>query len=508
LQSALASVPLRVKLVATVLLLAAVGLGLAATATATSLHSYLIGRTDDQLRTFALGPGDHDGEPRFGPEQGPGPGGATPHELPSEFYVEHFQPNGHPDVHYYDPLTSQSPPSLPLLTTGRATELSTHAFTVSSQDGSSSWRVLAVVDQTGGGTTAFAIPLSDVNHTVDRVIWLEAGIGLVVLVFMGLAGFVLINRSLRPLVSVEHTAAAIAAGDLTQRVPELPERTEVGRLSHALNGMLTQIEDGFAHEQESKQQARASEERMRRFVADASHELRTPLTSIRGFAELYRIGGSEAEPDTVRMMHRIETEAARMGVLVDDLLLLARLDQQRPLERDPVDVLAIATDVVHDARTIAPDRAVTLTVTADVPPVVLGDEARLRQIIGNLMSNAMSHTPDGSPIAVSVATADSPSPVAIVEVADRGEGVSHDEASRIFERFYRADASRSRSAGGAGLGLSIVAGLVGAHGGTVRALPRDGGGAVFRISLPLAPAAADSHVTSQSPDSRGAASRR
>jgi len=494
-RAAVAATPLRIKLVATVLGLATVGLGLAATATTTSLHSYLIGRTDDQLRTFAA-PHDHDGGTRFGgPAPDLGPSSHNPAELPSQFYVAHFLPNGTRDATFNAPLTTQSPPVLPMLSISRAAAYSSHAFTVPSQYGKSSWRVLAVVDPSGSGTTAFATSLSDVDHTVNRVILLEAGIGLVALVFMGLVGYLLINRSLRPLVSVENTAAAIAAGDLSRRVPELPARTEVGRLSLALNGMLTQIEDAFAHEQTSKQQAHASEERMRRFIADASHELRTPLTSIRGFAELFRLGGEAEQTDVPRLMRRIETEAARMGVLVDDLLLLARLDQQRPLEHEPVDLLTVTSDAVHDARAVAPDRAISLDVTATEAPIVIGDDARLRQVVGNLLSNALAHTPTGTPVDVRVATEDGTAPVAVIEVADRGPGVGRKHAERVFERFYRADAARTRRGGGAGLGLSIVAGLVAAHDGAVGVTAREGGGSVFRVTLPLATTAVDSYVT-------------
>jgi two-component system OmpR family sensor kinase len=492
-RTATAAVPLRIKLVATVLVLAAVGLAVAATATTTSLHRYLLNRVDDQLGTFVNSFGIGTGGQQFGISGGPGfvggPTGSPRHHgaLPSQFYVLHFLPNGTPDGSSYVQLTSQSPPSLPLLTTARATALSHHPFTVSSVNGKSSWRVVTMVQPDGSGTVAVAESLSDVDHTVNHVILLEGGIGLVALVLMGLAGYVLISRSLRPLVSVEHTAAAIAAGDLTQRVPELPVRTEVGRLSLALNSMLTQIEDAFSHEHESEQQARASEERMRQFVADASHELRTPLTSIRGFAELFRMGAAGEPADLPRLMSRIENEAARMGLLVDDLLLLARLDQQRPLDHDPVDLLNLAADVVHDAQVIDPDRAITLKVSTSQPPVVIGDESRLRQVLHNLMSNALTHTPSGTPVTVSVHTdASVASPRAVIDVADRGAGVTEEQSRRVFERFYRADMSRSRSGGGSGLGLSIVASLVAAHGGTVSVMPRDGGGAVFKVSLPLA----------------------
>jgi two-component system OmpR family sensor kinase len=227
---------------------------------------------------------------------------------------------------------------------------------------------------------------------------------------------------------------------------------------------------------------------MRRFVADASHELRTPLTSIRGFAELYRQAPDQA--DVERVMRRIEDEAARMGILVDDLLLLARLDQQRPLQQAPVDLLTIAADAVHDACAIAPDRPVTLDVAnTDPPPVVVGDEARLRQVLGNLVGNALQHTAPGTPVTVRVNTrrgsADGGAGWATLEVADEGTGLAPADAERVFERFYRADASRSRDDGGAGLGLAIVAALVAGHGGRVSVDTAPGSGATFRVELPL-----------------------
>jgi two-component system OmpR family sensor kinase len=268
-------------------------------------------------------------------------------------------------------------------------------------------------------------------------------------------------------------------------VPEGDDRTEVGRLAAALNTMLAQIESAFRSREASETSARASEERMRRFVADASHELRTPLTSIRGFAELYRQG---AVPDTEgveRIMRRIESEATRMGLLVEDLLMLARLDQQRPLVREPVDLLTLAADAVGDAGVISSGHPVSLQVTATEdadPPIVIGDDARLRQVLGNLVSNALTHTPPGTPVTVGV---DTTADRVRLTVADKGPGMSGEQAERVFERFYRADPARTRSSGGSGLGLSIVAALVAAHEGTVRVETALGQGARFEIDLPL-----------------------
>jgi two-component system OmpR family sensor kinase len=487
-----AATSLRVKLVATVVALAAAGLAVAGVATTASLHGYLLGRVDNQLHS-AVGPiadfgSRHSGSPASPTAADQGGLGPGPHDgaraLPGQFYVQQFNAAGAPTSTRSAPLAAASPPALPRLTLAQARAKSGAPFTVSSTSGSSSWRVVAQVLPDGSGSVAVATSLTDLNHTVTHLVMIETLIGVVVLLLIGSGGAVLIRRSLRPLTAVEHTAAAIAAGDLSQRVPDGSERTEVGRLSHALNGMLAQIEGAFAHERSSEQQARASEQRMRRFVADASHELRTPLTSIRGFAELYRMEGAVPPEDLPRTMRRIEDEATRMGLLVEDLLLLARLDQQRPLENAPVDLLPLARDAVHDAAVLAPDREIDLEVEGAAAPTVTGDEARLRQVVHNLVSNALTHTPAGSPVTVRVSTDDQGEQVDI-EVSDRGPGLDDADTERVFERFFRADTSRSRKAGGSGLGLSIVAGLVAAHGGSVTATNRDGGGARFVMSLPL-----------------------
>jgi two-component system OmpR family sensor kinase len=485
-RQAVAATPLRIKLLGAVLLLATIGMTIAATVTTTALHGYLLGRVDDQLRTFSHGPGggddfDYRGGP---PPSGPAPGDSGHRQLPSQFYVERFTAAGQYAGTSEVLLNTQSPPKLPALTSQKAASLSQHAFTVPSVDGESSWRVVTVVNP-DGSFAAVATSLSDIDHTVNHVVVLELAIGLGALTLIGLAGYLLIDRSLRPLVAVEHTAAAIAAGDLAQRVPDLPERTEVGRLSVALNGMLAQIERAFSGERASREQARESEGRMRQFVADASHELRTPLTSIRGFAELYRIGAAAEQPDVAHLMRRIEDEATRMGLLVDDLLLLARLDQQRPVAREPVDLLTVVADVVHDAKAVAAERAITLQVDTSSPAIVNGDEPRLRQVLHNLLTNALAHTPPGTPVDVSVTTAAGTHPTVAIRVADRGPGIPAALRGQVFERFYRADAART-SGGGAGLGLAIVAGLVAAHDGDVTVADREGGGTTFTVTLPLA----------------------
>jgi signal transduction histidine kinase len=250
--------------------------------------------------------------------------------------------------------------------------------------------------------------------------------------------------------------------------------------------MLTQIETAFRAQQASEEQARGSENRMRRFVADASHELRTPLTSIRGFAELYRQGAVRSDEEVRRLMERIEAEGARMGLLVEDLLLLARLDQQRPLTFGPVDLAGIAGDAVHDAKAVQPDRPIVLHLDESLTdvPIVRGDDGRLRQVIGNLVTNALTHTPPTAKVTVTVGQAPDDPDMLVLQVADEGPGMDPADAERAFERFYRADVSRTRAAGGTGLGLAIVSSLVAAHGGSVGLDTVPGKGAVVTVRLP------------------------
>jgi two-component system OmpR family sensor kinase len=338
-----------------------------------------------------------------------------------------------------------------------------------------------VADIQQEGSVVIAIPLSSVEGPVHTLGLIELGLGLLVLVAVGALGFVVVRRSLRPLHEVESVAGAIAAGDLSRRVPEGPERTEVGSLSRSLNAMLSQIEQAFG-------ERAASESRMRQFVADASHELRTPLAAVRGYAELYRQGAVSRPDDVASAMRRIEDEAARMGLLVEDLLMLARLDEERPARTEPVDLTVIAADAVQDARAIAPDRAVTLLGLAGplAPTPLAGDERQLRQVVTNLVGNALNHTPAGSPVEIAVGTRES---WAVIEVRDHGPGIDPDQAGRVFERFFRADPSRQRGlGGGTGLGLAIVAAIVERHEGRVGVSETAGGGATFVVELPATPA--------------------
>ncbi|MBU9763175.1 HAMP domain-containing histidine kinase [Mycobacterium sp. TNTM28] len=458
-------VPLRVGLVAAALVLVACGLLASGVAVTSIMRHTEISRIDQTLldasRSWAQEPRQMPSAPLEGP---------NPARPPSNFYVRGVGQDGSTWIAVND---REAEPELP-----GDNDVGPVPVTVKSVDSDVQWRAMTVQGPNGERTTV-AIDLSDVQSSVRALIWSQVGIGTVVLLILGIVGYAVVHRSLRPLVEVEQTAAAIAAGQLDRRVPERDPRTEVGRLSLALNGMLAQIQRAVASSDASAEQARTSEDRMRRFITDASHELRTPLTTIRGFAELYRQGAAR---DVDMLMGRIESESRRMGLLVEDLLLLARLDAQRPLEQRRVDLLALATDAVHDTQSIAPGRDVRMEVF-DGPgtPEVLGDEPRLRQVLSNLVANAVQHTPEAAAITVRVGTEGED---AIIEVCDEGPGMTKDDALRVFERFYRADTSRTRASGGTGLGLSIVHSLVLAHGGTVRVTTAPGEGCRFTVSLP------------------------
>jgi Signal transduction histidine kinase len=348
-------------------------------------------------------------------------------------------------------------------------------FTVAGIAGVSQYRVIDwPEDSFRGNFVVLAIPLTEVRSTLNQLLLLEASITVAVVAATALLALLIIRIGLRPLQRMGAVAQDIAAGDLTRRVEPASRQTEIGRLGLALNGMLSQIEAAFA-------ERTASNDRLRRVIADASHELRTPLTSIRGYAEMLRRGAAESPRDSEAARRRIEEESIRMTGLVDDLLLLARLDQGRPLDKAAVDLRTIATDAVADARVVAPQRSISLT--SNGPAIVTGDDTRLRQVLGNLVRNALVHTPQQTPIEVEVATHDR---VGRVSVADHGPGLAADDVERIFEPFYRADPSRSRDRGGAGLGLSIVSAVVTAHGGHVKVSQTEGGGATFEVELPLA----------------------
>ncbi|MGQ0826412.1 MAG: sensor histidine kinase [Actinomycetota bacterium] len=453
---------LRTRLALGLVALAAIGLAVAGIATHRALSGFLVDRVDDELAETFQRPAP---QPRNGQRVAPETFlRELLRELPTGAYVQLRGPAGRVIEENNNYLVEQANPELPdVLEPGH--------HTVGSADGTR-YRARTEVYANGAAIT-IALPLTDIEDTLDRLLTIELVVAVIVLAALaGLAWWV-VHLGLRPLERMADTAGAIADGDLTQRVEDTDEKTEVGQLGVALNTMLARIEEAFAAREES-------EARLRRFVADASHELRTPLTSIRGYAELFRRGASQDPDDLAKTMRRIEEEAARMGVLVDDLLLLARLDQGRQLEHAAVDLTRLATDAVDDARATAPHRHIELTPNGSV--TVVGDELRLRQVLANLLANACTHTPDDAAIRVSVTNGDGE---AVIEVADEGPGMSAEDAAHAFDRFWRADSSRTRASGGTGLGLSIVAAIAAAHEGRAEIDTLAGRGATFRVRFPV-----------------------
>jgi two-component system OmpR family sensor kinase len=450
--------------------LVVLGLLVADGATYGLLRTSLISRVDAQLISYS-----HD--PR-GLARG-GIGNGPDHGLPQQ-YVEFIDGSGN-KVISQPILGADYPPRVPANLVGSQTTGSGYRIVTTKAIGSPGrYRVIVFPAQLGGpgftqtaGTGIIAISLADVEATLHKLLFVELLVTLSVIAAAGGAAWWLIRKGLQPLTEMEGAAADIAAGDLSRRIETTDENTEVGRLGSALNVMLEKIEQAFA-------ERRASEARLRRFVADASHELRTPLTSIRGYAELFRRGARSRPDDLEKSMQRIEDESARMGVLVDELLLLARLDQGPKLDNEPIDLARVATDAVNDARVVQPDRPIDIS--ADEPVVVQGDDTRLRQVAANLMSNALEHTPRATPVHVRVSR---DGEEAVLEVADEGPGLDEEHAAKVFDRFFRVDPSRARDNGGAGLGLAIVAAIAGVHGGSVSVDTSPGSGARFTVRLPI-----------------------
>jgi two-component system OmpR family sensor kinase len=381
--------------------------------------------------------------------------------------VVDVQPSGYPDDP--DPL-----PQLPA-TPGDLAAMAGRIVTIPATSGDLAYRASAQISPDGWSVIT-AAPLSSVDEALERIRRIVAIAAVSALALAALGVWFITGRGLQPADRMIETASAIAAGDLTRRVPDADPHTELGRLGAALNEMLARIE-------EAADIRAASEARLRRFVADAAHELRTPLTSLRGYAELYRQGALPDEAAVGKAMTRIESESVRMGRLVDDLLLLARMDQQPTLDRQPIHLAAIVRDAADAFRAADPARPLDLSIEDD--PVVSGDPLRLRQVVDNLLANARIHTPAGTPVHLTLARA-TDAPEVIITVADEGPGIPPEDRERVFERFWRSDAGRTRAKGGTGLGLAIVASLVAAHGGTVTAGTAPGRGAVFTVRLPLA----------------------
>jgi two-component system OmpR family sensor kinase len=460
----LEAVPLRTRLVAIVGTLVGAALILTSLATALLMRSDLMDGVDKELQSVAR-PVANQALTDLTTRNSVFPSNYA-FELQSQFGVVTRRPTGVaatpdlPDLSVLDPRVTSGEP-----------------FTVDSETGPLQWRFVAGRVTGANATFAVGIPLSTLNHTVVRLLFTTAVIGSIALIGSIVLAWFAVRRAFRPLTRIEDTAAAIATGDLTQRIPVRQADDEVTSLSRSLNVMLTRIESSFAVRE-------ASEERMRQFVADASHELRTPLATVRGYAELYRQGAVRDAAGVESAMERIEAESTRMSGLVEDLLTLARIDDAPVVETSPVDLTVLAADAVADARVRAPERRISLLGLDGpvAPTVVQGTESRLRQVVTNLVANALRHTPDGTP--VEVAVGHDATGVAL-EVRDHGPGVPDEVATKVFERFYRADPARGRSGGGgSGLGLAIVAAIVSQHHGRVGVAPTPGGGATFVVRLP------------------------
>jgi two-component system, OmpR family, sensor kinase len=458
---------LRARLVLGVVALTAVGLFAAGAVSYTSLRSFLYDRVDSTLAA------DHQGAEN-NPQGGPGGGGGT-----FDVYVQQRASSGQvlydSGVPHFPGTPAPSPPRLPVKIAlpaqpSRGQPDRVRYFTVPAMSGGGRYRVRASIDPGSTDTLIIATSLGGVDGTLHRLLLIELLVAAGVLAAIVLLGLWIVRLGLRPLDAIVVTADGIAAGDLSRRVERAESNTEVGRLGLALNTMLDRIEE--------------SDQRLRRFVADASHELRTPIAAVRGYAALFGRGAATRPDDLERLIVGIGTASERMSALVEDLLLLARLDEHRPLESEPVALDELVAEAVEMAQAVDPSHPIEL---AAEPLVILGDEARLRQVVDNLLGNARSHTPAGTAVRVSVRRDLGD---AVLEVADDGPGMSAEEAERAFERFYRADSSRVRNSGGVGLGLSIVAAVTEAHGGSVSVESEHGHGTTFRVWLPLAHAEA------------------
>ena len=376
---------------------------------------------------------------------------------------------------------ARDPDALPLLPDGGIAALPIGGIIERpAVDGSVSYRLLTLHAQRGL-VVVLGAPLQGLEETVGVLVGALVVVGVVVLGAMVAAGWLIIRRDLRPLEQMTGTAESISAGDLSRRVGMRDNGTEVGRLGQAFDAMLDQIQSAFDSQRAALTAQERSEGQLRQFVADASHELRTPLTTVRGYADLYQAGGLEERETLEQAMTRIGTESRRMAALVEDLLLLARLDQGRPLRRDPVSLSGLVRDAVGDARAVEPERPLQIDIAEGV--TVTGDEDRLRQVIANVFANFRVHTPPDAAVEVSLATSDG---VAALRVADHGPGVDPSQADRIFDRFYRGDPGRSRDRGGSGLGLALASSVAAVHGGSIEHTPTPGGGATFTLTLPRA----------------------
>ncbi|HLU28872.1 MAG TPA: HAMP domain-containing sensor histidine kinase [Glycomyces sp.] len=473
--------PLRVRLTAAVLVLVAGSLILISVSTILALHSYFLGTVDDELEgTLRKGdPVTFDGAiNEASPEIG---------VRPNQYILSLVNHTGN----RIDVPANRS--DTPVFTLEQLERANGEPFTALAADGTTRWRVLALPGSEVGTENPQYDPeaatneraayytlsyrLAHFDKTVAGLVWVDVFIGAGVLAGLAALGVGLVRASLSPLRQIENTAAMIAAGNYSRRVPDHDPATEVGRVAHAINTMLGKIESSIRAREFSEEHAHTSEQRMREFIADASHELRTPLTSVRGYAELVRANPGMPEADRQHYIGQIEEAAKRMGLLVGDLLHLARLDQERPVETEPVDLAVLGEEAVSAQAVVAEGHRFEFKVAPDAATTVLADRARMRQVLDNLLSNAVKHTPPGTRVAVEI-LADAAH--VVLRVADDGPGMAPEIAERVFERFFRSDAANHP---GSGLGLAIVAAIVKSHGGTVSVQSALGEGTVFTVRL-------------------------
>jgi len=509
-------VSLRTRLLIAVGVIAVVALVLADIATYSLLQSFLYQRVDQQLEVLHGGIEGQASTGRtlycFGPDQvrpaqasggrgGPtlGQEGAGVPNAVQTTAIEVRTPSGTVLKGQICPAYQDDTPYLPALpatinglSLNLPGEKVTYFTAASNKAGGPSFRVRAST-LSDGNVLILAQPLADLFSTLHELLFIELAVtgGAILVALVG--GLWLVRIGLRPLRDMETTADSIAAGNLTERVSGENESTEVGRLARTLNVMLARLEAAFSARlaserrlRASERRLRASEQQLRQFVADASHELRTPISAISAYAELFERGASDQKEDLGRLLGGIRTETTRMEHLVADLLLLARLDEGRPMEQRSVDLVAVCAEAVHTALAVGPDWPVTFEASA--PVEVEGDATSLRQVMDNLLGNVRAHTPPGTAARVKVELDGSQ---VVVAVADDGPGMDPEESEHVFERFYRSDPSRSRAHGGTGLGLSIVTAIMTAHHGTVGVVGRPGSGTTFTVRLPLSPPTAE-----------------
>jgi two-component system OmpR family sensor kinase len=480
----LSSASLRSRLLVGVLLLSALGFAISDFVAQNAMQKFLLQQVDQQLLSVADGAllrvdragiqGDSDRDDDRRDSQAKAATNTPLRSVPSSVSITLLDPFGNYVGGVGGDLNSQQITDYVVGTLpANAAKYGNRPFTL--EVPGADFRVLSRVLPSAMGSVFVAQSLAGVDETSKRLRVIFLFIGLIALLLIGFASRMVIRVGLRPLVAVEETAEKIAAGDLSARLPDAKPDTEVGRLVTSLNAMLSRIEESFAART-------ASENKLRRFVADASHELRTPLTAIRGFAELHRQGAVKGEAATSELIGRIENESVRMSALVEDLLALARLDQSRDLVSAPVDLTELVSEAVESARAAGPEHPITLNLPEEA--FVLGDARKIHQVVANLLANARIHTPAGTPITVSIESNDEGTTISI---ADSGPGLSDEDQARIFERFYRADPSRNRAKEeGSGLGLSIVDAVMQAHGGKVGVSSKLGEGATFTVFFPLA----------------------